>query len=94
MLQQLRPAAFAVKGAQHRLCLGELNHALAGIGKVLLVSPAGVSAQTRRQPQREHQQRQPQQCDQAQRPVQRKQRSDHYQRRDGAGDKRRKDMRR
>ena len=65
-------AFFALKGAQHRLGLRKLHHALAGLGKIALKGGVRPAAHAARQHQHAQQQRQGQQAHQAQAPILRK----------------------
>ena len=70
LFQKLRTGALAIEGAQYRLGLGKLDHALAGVGKMVLVRTVGALSQASGQPQCHAQNGQAEQRNQAQRPVQ------------------------
>ncbi len=76
------PPLLAVEGAQHRLGLGKLHHALAGIGGMLVEGLVGVLVEAGGEQEDRHQQRQGDQGDEAELHIEGKQGHQHHQRGD------------
>ena len=93
LLQEAHAAAFAIEGAQHRLRLRKLHHALAGAGVAFMERAVRAPRQPSGQEQHAGQQRQRRQRDQPQLPVQGEQGADDDEGRHQAADHRREHMR-
>ena len=88
LFQKLSAAVLAVESAQHRLRLGELDHALAGEGRIVLEALIGTLAQVSGKHEDTKQDRQRHQRDQPHLHIQCKQRDEDHHRRDHTGDQR------